>query len=194
MTTYGDRAERSPAVDSGRCARFRILNVQFFRFVKRPQVRNARSIDNPRAFRHAFRVSELIDVRIANLDLEAGRVFVRRLKSSTSTNQPIPGDEVRAIRALLRLRGETSSLYLFLGERGTFTRQAVNYLVRQADERAKLEIRVHPHMLRHSTGYYLANRGCDTRLIQDYLGHVVNINHTVRYTKTAAFRFEGLWK
>ncbi len=145
------------------------------------------------AFRHAFRVSELIDVRITDLDLKAGRIFVRRLKSSTPTTQPIPGDVVRAIRALLRLRSETSSPYLFLGERGPFTRQAVNYLVRQAGERAKLEIRVHPHMLRHSMGYCLVNRGCDTRLMHDYLGHV-NINHTVRYTKTAAFRFEGLCK
>ena len=58
------------------------------------------------AFRHAFRVSELIDVRISDLDLEAGRIFVRRLKSSTSTTQPIPGDEIRAIRAVLRMRGE----------------------------------------------------------------------------------------
>jgi type 1 fimbriae regulatory protein FimB len=36
-------------------------------------------------------------------------------------------------------------------------------------------------MLRHATGFYLANRGADTRLIQDYLGHR-NIQHTVRYT------------
>jgi hypothetical protein len=35
--------------------------------------------------------------------------------------------------------------------------------------------------------------GNDTRLIQDYLGHK-NINHTVRYTRTAASRFEGLWR
>ncbi|MBK6313444.1 MAG: tyrosine-type recombinase/integrase [Blastocatellia bacterium] len=35
------------------------------------------------------------------------------------------------------------------------------------------------HALRHSKGYCLANGGCDTRLIQDYLGHV-NIS-TVRY-------------
>ena len=48
-------------------------------------------------------------------------------------------------------------------------------------------------MLRHSTGYYLANRGYDTRLVQDYLGHK-NIMHTVRYTRTAAIRFEGLWR
>ncbi len=30
---------------------------------------------------------------------------------------------------------------------------------------------VHPHTLRHSSGYYLANKGHDLRLIQDYLGH-----------------------
>jgi type 1 fimbriae regulatory protein FimB len=48
-------------------------------------------------------------------------------------------------------------------------------------------------MLRHSTGYYLANRNHDTRLVQDYLGHQ-NIAHTVRYTRMAAVRFEGLWR
>jgi site-specific recombinase XerD len=61
------------------------------------------------------------------------------------------------------------------------TRQAVNYLVEQIGKRAKLGFKVTPHMLRHSTGYYLANKGCDTRLIQDYLGHR-NITHTVRST------------
>ncbi len=59
------------------------------------------------------------------------------------------------------------------------TRQAFNYLVAQTGKRAKLRFHVHPHMLRHSTGYYLANRNHDTRLIQDYLGHK-NIAHTVR--------------
>lgn len=145
------------------------------------------------AFRHGFRVSELIDVRLTDLDLDARRIFVRRLNEGTSTIQPIPGDELRAIRALLRLRGDGGEPHLFLGERGPFTRQAVNYIVRQAGERAGFGFRVHPHMLRHSTGYYLANRGCDTRLIQDYLGHVY-ITHTARYTKAASFDFEGLWK
>ena len=49
-----------------------------------------------------------------------------------------------------------------------------------------------PHMLRHSCGYYLANKGTDTRTIQDYLGHK-NIQHTVTYTRIATQRFEGLW-
>jgi len=51
---------------------------------------------------------------------------------------------------------------------------------------------VHPHMLRHACGYYLANKGVDTRTIQAYLGHK-NIQHTVRYTELAPDRFNGLW-
>jgi site-specific recombinase XerD len=148
------------------------------------------------AYRHGLRVSELVDLRLKDLDLETGRLFVKRKKGSLSTHQPVEGDELRAIRAWLREREERSdarSPYLFLSERGPMTRQAVNYLVIQIGQRAKLRFHVHPHMLRHSTGYYLANRGYDTRLVQDYLGHK-NIAHTVRYTRTAAVRFEGLWR
>ncbi len=49
--------------------------------------------------------------------------------------------------------------WLFVSERqAQLTRQAVNYVVRLAGEKAKLG-RVWPHMLRHSCGYYLANQG-----------------------------------
>jgi type 1 fimbriae regulatory protein FimB len=147
-------------------------------------------------YRHGLRVSELIDLRLKDIDLDTSRLFVRRKKGSLSTHQPIEGDELRALRAWLRersLRTDARSPYLFLSERGPFTRQAVNYIVLSAGERAKLSFRAHPHMLRHSTGFYLANKGFDTRLIQDYLGHR-NIAHTVKYTRTAAGRFEGLWR
>jgi len=147
------------------------------------------------AYRHGFRVSELINIRLKDLDLDTGRIFVRRIKGSLSTHQPIEGDELRSIRAWLRERENypnSNSGYLFMSERGILTRQAVNYLVAQTALRAKLNFDVNPHMLRHSTGFYLANKGFDTRLIQDYLGHR-NIAHTVIYTRTAANRFEDLW-
>jgi type 1 fimbriae regulatory protein FimB len=148
------------------------------------------------AYQHRLRVSELVDIRLKDLDLETGRLFVRQIKGSLSTHQPIERDELRMIRAWLRERENypnANSNYLFLSERGPMTRQSINYLVEQTGIRAKLDFKVNPHMLRHSTGYYLANKGCDTRLIQDYLGHR-NITHTVRYTRTAAHRFEGLWR
>ena len=66
-----------------------------------------------------------------------------------------------------------------------------NYICAEVGKRAKLGIKVHPHMLRHSCEYALANKGRDTRLIQDYLGHR-NITNTQIYTRTDAVRFEGL--
>lgn len=71
------------------------------------------------------------------------------------------------------------------------TRQSVNYMIAAAATRACLPL-VHPHMLRHSCGFALANRGHDLRLIQDYLGHRAP-RHTVPYTRIAGSRFEGIW-
>jgi len=84
------------------------------------------------AYRHGLRVSELVDLRLRDLDLDTGRVYVRRKKGSLSTHQPLEGDEIRALRAWLRERNQRQdarSSYLFLSERGPMTRQAVNYLV-----------------------------------------------------------------
>jgi len=148
------------------------------------------------AYRHGLRVSELINLRMADLDLNTGHLFVRRLKGSLSTSQPLEGDEIRALRAWLRHRIHApccNSPLLFLSERGPVTRQALNYISAEVGMRAGLRIKVYPHMLRHSCGYALANKGRDTRLIQDYLGHR-NITHTQIYTRTAPVRFEGLWR
>lgn len=43
------------------------------------------------AYRHGLRVSELIDIRLKDLDLEIARLYVRRKKGSLSTHQPIEG-------------------------------------------------------------------------------------------------------
>ena len=58
---------------------------------------------------------------------------------------------------------------------------------------AQLPFPVHPHMLRHACGFYLANKGIDTRAIQQYLGHR-HIQHTVRYTELAPQRFRDFWE
>jgi type 1 fimbriae regulatory protein FimB/type 1 fimbriae regulatory protein FimE len=73
------------------------------------------------------------------------------------------------------------------------TRRTVHYVVAQAAKAAGIERAVHPHMLRHATGFYLANAGHDTRAIQLYLGHR-NIQHTVRYSQLAPDRFKNFWK
>jgi type 1 fimbriae regulatory protein FimB/type 1 fimbriae regulatory protein FimE len=66
-------------------------------------------------------------------------------------------------------------------------------IVGRPGREAGTEFPVHPHMLRHATGYKLANDGQDTRAIQHYLGHR-NIQHTTRYTELAADRFKDFWR
>jgi site-specific recombinase XerD len=143
-------------------------------------------------YRHGLRVSEVTNMRLADLKLKTSRLWVERLKGSLSTEHPVEGDELRAIKRYLTTRQDNLP-WLFVSEQLTqFTRQAVNYLIRQAGERAGLG-KLHPHMLRHSCGYALANAGKDMRTIQDYLGHR-DPRHTAHYTRTASHRFEGLWR
>ena len=52
---------------------------------------------------------------------------------------------------------------------------------------------MHPHLLRHGTGYKLVNDGVDTRTLAAYLGHR-NMANTARYTKMDAGRFDGFWR
>ncbi len=144
-------------------------------------------------YRHGLRVSEAAALHLDALMLKEARVKVKRSKGSQDGVQPIPGDELRAIKRYLAIR-KSSLPWLFVTERGEqFTRHGIAYLIREAGERAGLG-HVHPHMLRHSCGYHLANLGQvpDVRLIQDYLGHK-NIKNTARYTRLSARRFEGLW-
>ncbi len=143
------------------------------------------------AYRHGLRVSELIALRWDQVDLKQGLLHVRRRKNGSPSTHPLRGPEIRALRKLAREYPETP--YVFVTERkGPLTDSGVRKIVARAGEVAGLGFPVHPHMLRHSTGFKLANDGQDTRAIQHYLGHK-NIQHTVRYTELSNDRFKEFW-
>lgn len=143
-------------------------------------------------FRHGLRVGEVTLLRWEQLDLDKGFYFVYRLKNGISCTHLLRGVEIRALR---RLKRESAACpYVFVSERkAPLTNRTVHHIVARAGQLAKLPFTIHPHMLRHSTGFYLANEGHDTRAIQSYLGHA-NINNTVRYTALSPKRFEKFWR
>ncbi len=145
------------------------------------------------AYRHGFRASELVELRVCDVDSRAGTIHCRRRKGSNSSVHPMMPDELRAIEQVMRDRPVKARDYLFCSERGAqLTRYGFWRVVSEAGKRAGLPMKVYAHQLRHACGYYLANKGCDLRLIQDYLGHRY-VQNTVRYTVLNAKRFGGLW-
>jgi len=143
------------------------------------------------AFRHGLRASELCGLQWSDVEFETGTLHLRRAKGGTTATHPLLGDELRALRSLKR---DAKSPFVFVSERGApFTVSGFAKLVERAWIEAKLPFKCHPHMLRHATGYALANRGTDTRTLQAYLGHR-SIQSTVRYTELAPGRFKNIWR
>ena len=142
-------------------------------------------------FRHGLRVSELVDLKWADIDFKAGTIHIRRLKGSKDSTHYLEGDELRPLRSLHRT---AQGPFVFTSERGGPTSAAgFRKQLARWGKKAKLPFPVHPHMLRHACGYALANRGMDTRSLQAYLGHA-SITHTVRYTEMSPTRFKGSWR
>ncbi len=142
-------------------------------------------------FRHGLRVSELVALRWEQIDLKKGFLHVNRIKNGIPSTHPVRGPELRALKKLQRDYPE--SPYVFISERAApLSTRMVRHIVSRAGVLAKFPFSIHPHMLRHSTGFYLANKGHDTRAIQSYLGHS-DINNTVRYTQLSTDRFKDFW-
>jgi integrase len=144
------------------------------------------------AYRHGFRASELCDLQWHQVELNSGRLHVRRAKRGTPAVHTLQGDEIRALRRLQR--EQDPSPHVFATERGgPMTPKSFHQLISRLGERARMPFPIHPHMLRHGCGYALANAGHDTRAIQAWLGHK-NIQHTVRYTELSPTRFRDFWR
>lgn len=145
------------------------------------------------AYRHGLRASELVDLRWDQVDFAQALLHVRRVKRGTPSTHPIRGDELRALRRLKREQQPASS-FVFTSERGApFSTAGFARMIERAGIAAELGYKAHPHMLRHATGYALANAGHDTRALQGYLGHR-NIQHTVRYTELSPSRFREFFQ
>jgi type 1 fimbriae regulatory protein FimB len=147
------------------------------------------------SFRHGLRVSELVSLRWSDIDLDSASIVIERLKRNDRgrfSNHPLEVDEIKLLRKFRKMNGKHE--HVFTSERGTpLDRSVVYRIVRRAGEQAGVGA-VHPHQLRHATGYYLANGPLsgDTRGIQHYLGHR-SITSTVHYTDQNPDKFVGLF-
>ena len=144
------------------------------------------------SYRHGLRVNEAVSLRWSDIDFDGGSVHINRLKRGVSGRHPLRKPELIALHKL-RKEQPIDSPYLFNSQQGTpLCDRSVRMIIAKAGREAGLSLTVHPHMLRHACGYYLANKGFDTRAIAEYLGHK-SLEHTYRYTAIAPGRFNDFW-
>ena len=133
-----------------------------------------------------LRVSELVTLRVSDVDLEEGlvRCFGKGRKQRTVPMGSRAGAALRAYvgRGRPYLGRMQRGDILFLNHRGQgITRQAVFQIVREHARAAGIVKTVTPHTLRHSFATHLIEGGCDLRTVQEMLGHA-SIETTQVYT------------
>jgi integrase/recombinase XerD len=143
-----------------------------------------------------LRVSELVSLRVEDVNLEAG--FVRIVgKGGKERVVPVSEHTVSRIKDYLKhlrprlLKGKESP-FLFLSSRGTgLTRQRFWQTINECGRRAGLKVT--PHMLRHSFATHLLEGGADLRSVQKMLGHS-DISTTQIYTKVTTDRLKKVYQ
>ena len=145
------------------------------------------------AYRHGLRASEVCGVKLADVDLKAGSISIRRLKGSLHTIQPLYQhrgqpllDETAALRAWLRKRSADGSDFLFTSQKGGKLGRTQFFRNFQAvAESAGLEVQKrHPHVLKHSLASHLVSGNANLALIRQALGHR-SISSTMQYIGTS---------
>jgi type 1 fimbriae regulatory protein FimB len=140
------------------------------------------------AYRHGLRASEVGMLRREDLDMNQYRLRIQRLKHSLSGLHPLQPDEVKAIKAYLRVRNSQAPS-LFLSKRNEpISRRMLDKLMKTYGERAKLpDTKRHFHCLKHSIATHLLDAGADLRFVQDWIGHA-SIKNTVIYAQLTSRR------
>lgn len=123
-----------------------------------------------------LRVSELVALPLAGLNLQVGYVLVSG-KGSKQRIVPIGETAHRKLaqylsqaRGLL-LKRRTSPMLFVTRRGGPLTRQGFWKLLRRRARQAGITARLSPHVLRHSFATHLLDRGADLRSVQAMLGH-----------------------
>jgi integrase/recombinase XerD len=132
-----------------------------------------------------LRVSELLGLKLGDLDLERGVVVAfgkgkkARLVPMAEVTLQHLGEYLTALRAQTVL---DNSALVFPSRRGRpYSRQMFWKLVRRCARQVGIPEHVHPHRLRHSFATHLLKGGADLRSVQTLLGHT-DIATTQVYT------------
>ena len=126
-----------------------------------------------------LRVSEIINIKIADIDSENMQVFIERAKGKKDRYANLPESILQQLREYYK--ANKPKKYLFEGQYGNqYSIRSVQKVFKDAMQKARINKAVGIHGLRHSFATHLLDNGTDIKFIQELLGHN-DIKTTLRY-------------
>ena len=135
-------------------------------------------IANPRdhalfalTYHYGLRVGEVALLRREDVDLERGRIIIKRLKGGAWTEQPLFSSTAALLRRYLLKTSGGPGEPLFRGRSGPLRKRQIQALFSRYRDLARLDRRYTCHGLRHSIATHLLDAGVALEFVQDHLGH-----------------------
>jgi integrase/recombinase XerD len=154
------------------------------------------------AYSAGLRVSEIVNLKLADIDSKRMQIFVQRAKGKKDRYVNLSPVLLDILRKYIDQYSPRPKIYLFESEQtGTsYPTRTVQQVFGNAKKKAGIQKEVGVHSLRHSFATHLLEKGTDIRYIKDLLGHF-NIKTTERYlhvTKKQLVNivspFDDLWR
>jgi integrase/recombinase XerD len=145
-----------------------------------------------------LRVSELVNIRTVDLNLEKGYVTVLG-KGNKERLVPMGDQAMKSLRSYLEQArpvwvSKIKSEFLFVSRRGgRLSRQAIWQFLKKLALQMGIKGNVSPHTLRHTFATHLLEGGADLRAVQTLLGHA-DIATTEIYTHLSLRHLKDLYK
>ncbi len=132
-----------------------------------------------------LRVSELVSLRVKDVEFDRGCGWVRKGKGSKDRLFVLSERIREELKDFISSEGLDAQDYLFSGRNGHLSTRTVYAIVKRASGCAGFGKRVHPHTLRHSFATHLIENGNDLVSVQSIMGHA-RPDTTMVYVHTAS--------
>lgn len=146
-----------------------------------------------------IRVNECCELRLTDFDFDASMLLVHG-KGNKMRYVPLGefvtsalSDYLKNARGELLNKSKKDTDYIFLNNTGTpLTDRGVRDILNRITKKTAQNIKITPHMIRHTFATHLLNNGADLRSVQELLGHV-SLTSTQIYTHVSKERLKEVY-
>jgi site-specific recombinase XerD len=118
-----------------------------------------------------FRVSELLHLKVENMDFENNYGWVKKGKGNKDRLFILASSLKNELLNYIKENNLDYDSLIFTSYNGQMSARSIQEIIKKAAKKSKINKKVHPHTLRHSFATHLLEDGYDLTSVQSLLGH-----------------------